>query len=128
MCNRAKSDKDDRDVRNDIWPDVDPDCLFCEALNESRIVEEFDSVVAIKDEYPVSEGHLLVLPRRHTPDYFTMTSQERRDAEDLGENSPKQNRSRGQVGHWIQRWDELWGVSGSDYLACPHPSDPQARW
>jgi ATP adenylyltransferase len=84
ICNRAKSDKDDRDVRDDITPEVDPDCLFCQALSdESRIVEELDSVVAIKDGYPVSEGHLLVLPKRHILDYFTMTAQEREDADDL---------------------------------------------
>jgi len=31
----------------------------------------------------MTEGHLLIITLRHTPDYFTMTSTERRDAEDL---------------------------------------------
>jgi diadenosine tetraphosphate (Ap4A) HIT family hydrolase len=83
QCNRAKGAKDDRDFRDDLPPDFDPDCLFCQALNGSRIVEELASVVAIEDGYPVTEGHLLILPRRHTPDYFSMTEQERMDAEDL---------------------------------------------
>jgi len=40
-------------------------------------------VIAIRDKYPVSEYHTLVLPRRHTPDFFSMTSKERNDAEKL---------------------------------------------
>ena len=50
---------------------------------EPRVVERLGSVVAIKDKYPVSEGHFLILPKRHTLDYFTMTEWERRDTEKL---------------------------------------------
>jgi diadenosine tetraphosphate (Ap4A) HIT family hydrolase len=42
-----------------------------------------DSVFAIPDKYPVTQGHVLIVPRRHTQDYFTMSSQEHRDAEGL---------------------------------------------
>ena len=63
--------------------DLDPDCAFCKAFEESRVVESLGSVVAIKDKYPVSEGHFLILPKRHTLDYFTMTEWERRDTEKL---------------------------------------------
>jgi diadenosine tetraphosphate (Ap4A) HIT family hydrolase len=47
------------------------------------MVEEYHSVFAIKDGYPVSEGHHLILPRRHTPDWFSMTENERRDSDAL---------------------------------------------
>ncbi|MDY6881031.1 MAG: HIT family protein [Desulfatiglans sp.] len=58
-------------------------CPFCaDRLNE-RIVEKRGTAIAIEDRYPVTRHHMLVMPRRHTPDFFTMTSQERRDAEDL---------------------------------------------
>jgi ATP adenylyltransferase len=40
-------------------------------------------VYAVEDKYPVSPRHTLVVPLRHTPDYFTMTSLERHVAEDL---------------------------------------------
>ena len=63
--------------------DFDPDCAFCKAFEESRVVESLGSVVAIKDKYPVSEGHFLIIPKRHTLDYFTMTDWERRDTEKL---------------------------------------------
>ncbi|MHC1789008.1 HIT family protein [Solidesulfovibrio sp.] len=49
----------------------------------SRIVEEFDSVFAIPDGYPVSAGHQLVITKRHTPDWFAMTQAERNDADSL---------------------------------------------
>ena len=62
----------------------DSECPFCRALiRESIIEEECGSVVAIKDKYPVTEGHHLIITRRHVQDYFTMNSRERKDAEDL---------------------------------------------
>jgi diadenosine tetraphosphate (Ap4A) HIT family hydrolase len=50
---------------------------------DSRVIEKLKTVIAIKDKYPVTEGHVLVLPVRHTPDFFSMTDQERRDADEL---------------------------------------------
>ena len=40
-------------------------------------------MVAFEDGYPVSEGHLLIVPKRHAPDWFLMTEPERREADDL---------------------------------------------
>ena len=59
------------------------ECPFCGKAVEDRIIKECDSVIAIRDKYPVSEYHMLVLPRRHTPDFFTMTPREKDDAEKL---------------------------------------------
>ena len=56
------------------------DCPFCPGAIRSKIIEEYGSVIAIKDNYPVTEGHLLVIPRRHTPDFFSMTPDEAIDA------------------------------------------------
>jgi diadenosine tetraphosphate (Ap4A) HIT family hydrolase len=82
-CNRSKRDKDETDFRNDIEAEVDLNCPFCKTLNGSKVVEEYGTVVAIKDNYAVTEGHLLVITKRHTPDFFTTTSQERKDAAEL---------------------------------------------
>lgn len=38
---------------------------------------------AILDKNPVSPGHCLVIPFRHTPDYFAMTDGEHRDVLEL---------------------------------------------
>lgn len=48
-----------------------------------RIVEEYDSVWAMKDGYPVSEGHHLIIPKRHVSDWFSISEKERRDADGL---------------------------------------------
>jgi diadenosine tetraphosphate (Ap4A) HIT family hydrolase len=37
-------------------------------------------VFAIEDNYPVTKGHLLVIARRHTSDFFSMTPAEVEDA------------------------------------------------
>ena len=59
------------------------DCPFCPDKINSKIIEEYGSVFAIGDNYPVTKGHLLILPRRHTPDFFSVTVNEAKDAEHL---------------------------------------------
>ena len=46
-----------------------PACPFC-TLSPERIVWESTSVVVVRDIYPVSEGHSLVMPKRHVPTWF----------------------------------------------------------
>jgi diadenosine tetraphosphate (Ap4A) HIT family hydrolase len=82
-CNRAKCDRDETDFRIETASQVVANCDFCEPKIGGRIVEECESVVAIEDKLPVTQGHLLVLPRRHTPDLFGMVERERNDANNL---------------------------------------------
>ncbi|KAB0666760.1 HIT family protein [Oryzomonas japonica] len=58
-------------------------CPFCSDEIQHRILMEQGTVFAIEDLYPVTQGHLLVVPRRHTLDYFTMTDEERFDAQQM---------------------------------------------
>ena len=58
-------------------------CPFCGDRLNRRVIADHGTVIAIRDRYPVTEYHTLVIPKRHTTDFFTMTSQERRDAEAL---------------------------------------------
>ena len=51
-------------------------CPFCQSL---EVVAEHNSVFAIKDNYPVTEGHHLIISFRHTENYFSMNDQERED-------------------------------------------------
>jgi superfamily II DNA or RNA helicase/diadenosine tetraphosphate (Ap4A) HIT family hydrolase/HKD family nuclease len=53
-----------------------PNCPFC-AISPDRLVLATDLVVAIRDAYPVSPGHTLVIPRRHIATFFDTTPQER---------------------------------------------------
>lgn len=62
---------------------MDPNCRFCPGNIKDRIIGDHGTVLAFEDRFPVTEGHCLVVPKRHTADWFTMSDQERRDAEAL---------------------------------------------
>ena len=81
-CNRSKGNKDDTDFRHDLVDQVE-DCPFCLHNLKGRIVAEFDSVVAIEDGYPVTDSHLLILPKRHCDNYFQLTDLEKKDTDKL---------------------------------------------
>lgn len=80
--NRSKGNQDGTDFRGERTGSVD-DCPFCYGNSKDRIVEEFESVFVIKDQFPVSDGHLLIIPKRHAVDYFSLTESEKRDADRL---------------------------------------------
>ena len=82
-CNRAKGNKDKTDLKGFNTQDHDPGCMFCSKDLRGRVVAEYNSVIAIEDAYPVTEGHHLVIPKHHTADYFSMTADEKKDAETL---------------------------------------------
>src|SRR3712207_7632692 len=55
-------------------------CVFCSEERVEAAVAAGGSAFAVEDLYPVTEGHMLVIPLRHTPDFFSMTEEERTDA------------------------------------------------
>jgi mutator protein MutT len=63
--------------------DSDPSCRFCPGNIKDRIVEEGVCVLAFEDRFPVSDGHLLIVPKRHSMDWFSMSEGERMEADDL---------------------------------------------
>lgn len=58
-------------------------CMFCSEEVKRRILMEQGTVYVIEDLYPVTHGHLLIIPFRHTLDYFTMTDEERLDTQQV---------------------------------------------
>jgi diadenosine tetraphosphate (Ap4A) HIT family hydrolase len=44
-------------------------CPFC-SISPDRIIMENDYAVVIRDGFPVSEGHTLVIPKRHVSSWF----------------------------------------------------------
>jgi len=76
-CNASKKDKDDTDFRgqHDKYNCRDTECLFCK-MDKKRIIAESNLAYAIQDKYPVSNGHTLIIPKRHFPDYFEITQPE----------------------------------------------------
>lgn len=50
-------------------------CIFCN-LPQSEKIAESDLCFAMFDGFPVSKGHVLVIPKRHVADYFDLTDEE----------------------------------------------------
>lgn len=51
-------------------------CPFC-TLSENRIVDRNSVGLVVRDAYPVSPGHTLVIPHRHVGSFFEVTETER---------------------------------------------------
>jgi len=51
-------------------------CPFC-GLESNRILEENGCAKALRDGYPVTNLHTLVVPNRHVATYFELTDDER---------------------------------------------------
>lgn len=50
-------------------------CLFCN-LPKEKIITENEFSYAIRDKFPVTEKHSLIIPKRHVDDYFDLTNDE----------------------------------------------------
>jgi diadenosine tetraphosphate (Ap4A) HIT family hydrolase len=86
-CNAQKQNKDDTDFRD--WPKLysvrDKDCVFCK--QESSLTTIRNSLaMAFEDKYPVTKGHMLVTPLRHTPSFFELGASEQKACLQLLEN------------------------------------------
>jgi diadenosine tetraphosphate (Ap4A) HIT family hydrolase len=60
-----------------------PSCPFCSESFRAAAVARRGGVFAVPDAHPVADGHLLLIPVRHTADFFSMTPAEHRDAVEL---------------------------------------------
>lgn len=81
-CNRSKRDQDDTDFRMSPAPDYKAECEFCIA-EKTQIILSNDLCIAFIDKYPVTNGHTLIVPRRHVKDFFEMSEAERAATNDL---------------------------------------------
>lgn len=50
-------------------------CLFC-SIPRERVIAANDLAYAIRDGFPVTPLHTLVIPKRHVEDFFGLTSDE----------------------------------------------------
>ena len=51
------------------------DCIFCN-IPQDKLIAENDFCFAIYDDFPVSKDHVLIIPKRHVADYFSLTEDE----------------------------------------------------
>ncbi len=45
------------------------ECIFCTSSSDHYLMEN-EYAFALSDKYPVTEGHTLIIPKRHFADYF----------------------------------------------------------
>ena len=85
LCNANKGNRDDTNFAEtaDMYSLRDSDCLFCEIQGSARVIAENTLCYLIEDAYPVTEGHSLVIPKRHVADYFGLTQAEINSANQL---------------------------------------------
>jgi diadenosine tetraphosphate (Ap4A) HIT family hydrolase len=57
-------------------------CPFC-TLPPERIIDSNDLALVIRDGYPISPGHTLVIPKRHIGSWFEITQAEQQALLDL---------------------------------------------
>ncbi|TDL83998.1 HIT domain-containing protein [Palleronia sediminis] len=83
-CNTNKRDTDDTDFRNmaEQYAERQSGCLFCE-IPTDRIIAENELCYAIRDGFPVTDLHTLVVPKRHVADYFDLYQPERNAIDQL---------------------------------------------
>jgi diadenosine tetraphosphate (Ap4A) HIT family hydrolase len=69
-CNAGKRDTDCTDFRGiqESYRHREDGCVFCALEGGGRVLLENQLALCIADAYPVTEGHSLVIPRRHVAD------------------------------------------------------------
>jgi ATP adenylyltransferase len=68
-CSTSRPDKEDSDFRPGADEGFNNNCIFCAASKENLLIEN-DYAFAIPDKYPSTEGHSLIIPKRHFASYF----------------------------------------------------------
>ena len=72
-CNAMKRDRDSTDFRKvkESYEVREEGCLFCE-IQKERILDEDNLFYVIRDGFPVTDLHTLVIPKRHVETYFDL--------------------------------------------------------
>ena len=72
-CNSQKSNKDDTHFKKilESYNHRKKGCIFCD-ISKNKIVKSNELAVVIKDNYPVTKHHCLIIPKRHCSDYFDL--------------------------------------------------------
>ena len=50
-------------------------CIFCN-VSESDVISANNLAIAFYDKFPVNEGHVLIVPKRHVETFFDATLEE----------------------------------------------------
>lgn len=58
---------------------MDNNCPFCKVESEREIIASTSLSIAFFDGYPISQGHVLIIPRRHVASFFDLAENEQLD-------------------------------------------------
>jgi len=61
---------------NQLKRKENPTCPFCNPDSERELIVESATAFAMFDKFPVSNGHALIIPKKHCDDYFDLTFRE----------------------------------------------------
>lgn len=61
---------------NQIKRKENPDCPFCNPNSQTELILESATAFAIFDRFPVSNGHTLIIPKKHSSNYFELSFKE----------------------------------------------------
>ena len=56
------------------------ECLFC-SIDPARVIAESKNSYAIRDAFPVTDLHTLIIPRRHVEEYFALPDDEKSECD-----------------------------------------------
>ena len=78
-CNAMKRDRDATDFRalRESYAHREKACLFCARQGDGQFALENELCFGINDGYPVTELHMLVIPKRHVSDFFELYEPEK---------------------------------------------------
>lgn len=51
-------------------------CIFCDKVANGEALLQNELAIAFFDSFPVSRGHVLIIPRRHAETFFDLTDDE----------------------------------------------------
>ena len=68
---------------------MEKDCPFCLNNLTSEILLENNFSYAIYDKFPVSKGHILIIPKQHNSNYFDLSLDEQKECLILLNNAKK---------------------------------------
>src|SRR5664279_6657711 len=71
-----------RSPMNEPTTTTSQDCHFCTSI-ASRVIASSTLAFAIRDSFPVTPLHTLVIPHRHVADFFGLTPEEREACAEL---------------------------------------------
>jgi len=72
-CNSMKRDMDDNDFRKvrNSYKFREKGCVFCNT-KKHKVINKNELAYVIRDSYPVTETHTLIIPKRHVKTYFEL--------------------------------------------------------